>query len=74
MASPYIEQEVINYLVLHRNLDVVGAQIVYNDSINLYHQLFTIIDFNIFHTIDDQILCSIIIIIRENFELTDSFK
>ncbi len=61
MASNNVQIAVIQHLIFDRNFQPAFANQVYQQAINLYHELHTI-------------LSSLIVIIRENLELKDSFK
>lgn len=65
---------VLQHLIFDRNFQEANARQVYQDAIDLYHRLRTIIDYRTFDTIPDHVLSSLIIIIRGNLELKESFK
>ena len=50
------------------------AERIYSDAFNLYHRLLTITDLNEFNVVDAHVLSSLLILIRENFELNESFR
>ena len=74
MALSHVRNEAMDYLARNYDLEQSNAKKIYDDAYDLFHRLLTILDFNLFKSMDDKILSSLIIIIRENFELNDSYK
>ena len=74
MTSSQIKKEVIDHLIYQYNMDITNAQRVYNDADNLFPRVLTLTDLTVLRTIDQKILGSLLIFIREIFELSDIFK
>jgi hypothetical protein len=73
-SSVSVQNQVMHHLKTDYNLEGSAAEQIAADAIDLYHRLLTITDFNSFKSIHHQILSSLLIIIRENFELNKSFQ
>ncbi len=56
------------------NIDEANAQQICTNSIELFHELFTILDLNLLKSMDKKVLSSLVIIIRENFEFNNAYK
>ncbi len=69
-----MKNDVLDHLMDDYNLQPAAAARICNDAIELYHRLLTIVDYNVFDSMNHQVLSSLLIIIRENFELNENFK
>ena len=72
--SNEIKGKVLEHLMFSRNVQQATADQIYEEAIVLYHRLFTILDYREFDFINDQVLSSLFVIVRENFELKNEFK
>jgi hypothetical protein len=71
-SSIQLSEKVISHLEQTYNIDKSNAGLIYNDARNLYHQLFTMVDLNPLQTTDNRILSSLVIIITERFDFSES--
>jgi hypothetical protein len=74
MTSNEVKREVLEHLMFDRKLQSGNADRIYQEATDLYHRLFTIVDYHEFDSINDQVLSALLVIIRENFQLNENFK
>ncbi len=74
MTSNEVKREILEHLMFDRKLQSWNVDRIYQEATDLDHRLFTIVEYNEFDTINDQILSALLVIMRENFQLNENFK
>lgn len=73
-SSSDLASKVMDYLIVHLHVDPTDVNTIYQDAMNIYHQLYTFIDLHPLNTMNSKILASLIIIIQHYFDFSQSSK
>lgn len=75
MSSPYLlEVEVIDNLISYYKIDQPGAKFIFDESMVLFHRLYTITDFDELKTVNNQVLSAMILMILHYLDFKESTK
>jgi len=72
MALSNVKIRVLAHIMDHYHMEGSDADNIFNDRRDLYHSLLTLPDFTSLKSIDDKVLSSLVVMIKQNIELNDA--